>query len=188
MRPWSLSHWPLFASWCPRRVRTQTWIEAFAHVQGREHERRSARALAARDRALFVLPLARPKAPCVRVPAGGRRSTPLVMIADVRDSNERVLADSRFGDPSWAPNGREIALLGMTSPADPGLFFVNPDGSGLRRVATTAGIVWSRNRSPPSVPSASSRSRPGRSALLARGTVLRGHRTERESPSTTIRT
>ena len=68
---------------------------------------------------------------------------PPVMIADVRSPDERVLADNRFGGPAWAPNGREIALLGMTSPSEAGLFFVRPDGSDLRYVARTGAIVWS---------------------------------------------
>jgi Tol biopolymer transport system component len=68
---------------------------------------------------------------------------PPVMIAEVLSPGESVLADNRFGDPTWAPNGHQIALQGMTRQSGAGLFFVNPDGGNLRYVAKTGAIVWS---------------------------------------------
>jgi Tol biopolymer transport system component len=63
------------------------------------------------------------------------------MVAAVRTTDEHVLAGP-FLDLAWAPNGRHIALQG-TAGSEYGLFFVNPDGSDLRHVANTNGLVWS---------------------------------------------
>jgi Tol biopolymer transport system component len=63
------------------------------------------------------------------------------MVAAVRSDDEHVLAGP-VHDLDWAPNGRVIALQGSTG-SEFGLFFVNPDGGGLRHVANTEGVVWS---------------------------------------------
>jgi Tol biopolymer transport system component len=63
------------------------------------------------------------------------------MVASVRSTDDRVLAGP-FLDLAWAPNGRVIALKGSTG-SEFGFFFVKPDGSDLRHVANTEGVVWS---------------------------------------------
>jgi Tol biopolymer transport system component len=49
-----------------------------------------------------------------------------------------------WGKPSWAPEGRMIAFaIGVGDTRRSGLFVVNEDGSGLRRLATaTSQPVW----------------------------------------------
>jgi Tol biopolymer transport system component len=65
----------------------------------------------------------------------------LTMVASVRASQERVLADP-FLDLAWAPDGRHIALRGVNGP-EFGLFIVNRDGSGFHHVSRTNAFVWS---------------------------------------------
>jgi Tol biopolymer transport system component len=62
-------------------------------------------------------------------------------VAAVRSTDERVLAGP-FLDLAWAPNGRQIALVGTTG-SEHGLFLVKPDGSDFRHVANTVSLVWS---------------------------------------------
>jgi Tol biopolymer transport system component len=84
-------------------------------------------------------------------PCEGCRDNP-VMVAGVRSPRERVLVDT--GCPmygvSWAPNGRQLALDATMGAYcySAGLWFVNPDGSGLRPsggkvTGESGGLVWS---------------------------------------------
>jgi Tol biopolymer transport system component len=77
----------------------------------------------------------------------GCRADP-VMVANVRGSGERVLADTGcpFLGVSWAPNGRTVALDTSNGAYcySAGLWFVNPDGSNFHQVLERgAPLVWS---------------------------------------------
>ena len=67
----------------------------------------------------------------------------VVRVADVRSPRERLLADNAaFLGVSWAPNGQQLALAGYGP--NHGLWLVNPDGSGLRKVREWPGpLAWS---------------------------------------------
>ena len=62
-------------------------------------------------------------------------------VAEVRSNSERLVLDAPalIGDVAWAPSGRAIALT-----FGDGIWLINPDGTGLRRVADSgAMLAWS---------------------------------------------
>lgn len=78
----------------------------------------------------------------------GCRGPTALMVASVRSALERSVVDTgcAFGDVSWAPNGRTLALSTFNGPFCywAGLWFVNPDGRDFRQVLERdAPLVWS---------------------------------------------
>jgi TolB protein len=77
--------------------------------------------------------------------AVGEKDAPLV-VADVRSAAERVLLDTgwAFSGVSWAPNGRQLAVIGQTTQFDAAVWLVSPDGSINRKLPqASVGLVWS---------------------------------------------
>jgi Tol biopolymer transport system component len=70
--------------------------------------------------------------------------TPEVWVMDADGSGQRRL--TRGFPTAWSPDGRKIALTGLTDTA--GVYVVNADGSGLRRLTRTAGRASSGAWSP----------------------------------------
>jgi Tol biopolymer transport system component len=76
----------------------------------------------------------------------GEKDAPL-MVTDVRSPRERVLIDTgwAFSGVSWAPNGRQLAVIGQTNQFDGGVWLVSPDDGNIERKLTAhgVGLLWS---------------------------------------------
>ncbi|HEU5065233.1 MAG TPA: hypothetical protein VFT86_05030 [Gaiellaceae bacterium] len=62
-------------------------------------------------------------------------------VAEVRSNSERLVFDAGdlIGDVAWAPSGRAIAIT-----FGDGIWLINPDGTGLRRIADSGdALAWS---------------------------------------------
>jgi TolB protein len=71
----------------------------------------------------------------------------------VRDVLTIARADSTYGDPTWSPDGAQLAFsygtfnLGAGVDGATDLYVMNRDGSGLRRLTTTGDVhhpTWGR--------------------------------------------
>jgi Tol biopolymer transport system component len=51
---------------------------------------------------------------------------------------------SNEDDPTWSPDGRKIAFVRPDDP-DPGIYVVNANGGGLKRLSTGWDPTWSPN-------------------------------------------